>query len=164
MPTKEPLTSENIEFLEDIIAQQKRELPAQIIGMIALFMVFIFLPGRRQNPSLYSQYGFTIPAIVIIIAVAAYNCVSFYIENRNIQKDIADNHKFVAHYPICKKEKSLLNKKYTVWLKQEKNHQSKFNIEKSQYDQLNIGDLVRIEYTQHSKEILYISLDTSAAT
>jgi hypothetical protein len=49
-------------------------------------------------------------------------------------------------------------------LKQEKNHQSKFDIEKSQYDQLNIGDLVRIEYTQHSKEILYISLDASAAT
>ena len=157
---KKPLTDFDADILNAKIVKIKSDIPLKVLYVIIFVSMLVFLPGKRvDSKSLYNKYGFWKPASILILLFAGH----FYrSENKILKKlknDLSSNEKIVEKNVVWKKAKSFSVKKYLVYVDSNHHEFMKFEISEENYNRIEKGHTVFIEYAEHSKVLLDLKLN-----
>ncbi len=155
----EPLSESDAQTLFDKIEKEKKDLPKLLFFMVSIFLLFIFLPGRRGESSFFSKYGFWKPAIVVALITGGIT----YFENkktlRNLRDDIASNEKIIESKTVWKKDKSFTSDELRIWIDSDIKEFQKFVISKTEYENIKKGHTVFLEYSSKSHVLFKLDLN-----
>ena len=155
------MRSEKINDYERLFLEKKREEEQKTIYVTILISVFMTLAAvfgsKGKRLSLYEQYGFVSPAVIIFSILAAI----FYFQYKNsiarYNKDLDLGEKIIEAYEITYKDTNMKDEcliSVNTPIKKFQEHK----IEKSSFAKLKIGDWITIEYFKYSQTILRIIL------
>ncbi len=157
---KQPLTDFDSDILNTKIATIKSDIPLKLFFLLVLISLFVFMPGRKiHSPSLYEEYGFWKPAIILTFLMIG---LGYHILNEELKKlktDLNSSEKIVEKSVVWKKAKSFQGGKYQIYV--DNNHPKfmKFEIGEDDYHKIEKGHTVFIEYAEHSKVLLDLKLN-----
>ncbi len=157
---KHPLTDIDIDLLKAKIATIKSEIPLNFFFLFVLISVSVFMLGRRANsPSLYNVYGFWTPTIILTLLVAGHDYIFLKKDLNKLKNDLNSNEKIVGKNVVWKKAKSIRGGKYLIYLYNDNPTLMKFEINEKDYNRIEKGHTVIIEYAEHSKVLLDLKLN-----
>ena len=155
----EPLSQSDAQMIFDKIEKEKKDLPILFFFALSIFILFIFLPGRRGESSFFSKYGFWKPAIVVALITGGVT----YFENkktlRNLRDDVASNEKIIESKTIWKKDKSFMNNELRIWIDSDIKEFQKFVISQTEYENIEKGHTVFLEYSRQSHVLFKLDLN-----
>lgn len=157
---KIPLTEKDIEFLRFKIELEKTpSIFKAIVSVLLMSVLTVFLSGRKpHNVSLYYHYGFWTPFIIssLVFSFLFYFIVKSSI--KELENDLNSNEKIVEIKTIWKKDKSFSKQEYRIWVDSDIKEFQKFIIAKEDYDAVQNGHKVTIEFAEKSKMLLSLNL------
>jgi hypothetical protein len=94
---------------------------------------------------------------LIAISIAVILMLSYYVSNRRkFSNDLKGGLKTVQKTTLLRKERSFMQQKCFVWLKNGDAQGQRFEVEPSIYDKLQNGQPVYLEYAPNSRFLLHI--------
>ncbi|MFZ4478073.1 MAG: hypothetical protein ACOYPR_22960 [Saprospiraceae bacterium] len=149
-----PFSELDKEFLSDELRKLSEDLFLKaIIGLgLALFLAII----PKHHRSFVSEYG-ALKGVLIAISIVGILFLVHYISNkRKYSKDLKGDLKTVQKTTILRKERSFMQMKCFVWLKNGDAPGQRFEVEPEIYDKLQKDQPVYLEYAPNSRFLLHI--------
>ena len=154
----EPLSHSDAQTLFDKIDNEKKDLPKLFFFALSFFLLLIFLPGRRGKTSFSSQYGFLKPVFVAVLVAGGFS----YFQNKktlkDLRDDVASNEKIIDAKTVWKKDKSFIDNELCIWIDSDIKGFQKFIISKTEYDSIEKGHTVFLEYSKQSHVLFKLDL------
>jgi hypothetical protein len=151
----EKLSLEDRKILNDLLT--KDTLSPGLLFMLAGVVIFIFLPGRHNRPSFFSQYGFIVPFLIISSILSLIIFYADYQENEKLKKDLESDEKVVEIFSVIDKD-SNNNDEYFIGIDTKLKDFKKYKIIKDEFQRIKIGHGVTLEYAKFSETVLKIIL------
>jgi hypothetical protein len=151
----EKLSLEDRKILNDLLT--KDTLSPGLLFMLAGVAIFIFLPGRHNRPSFFSQYGFIVPFLIISSILSLIIFYADYQENEKLKKDLESDEKVVEIFSVIDKD-SNNNDEYFIGIDTKLKGFKKYKITKGEFQRIKIGHGVTLEYSQYSETIFKVNL------
>jgi hypothetical protein len=152
------LSDIEIEMLRSEIQEKKSSFTKMIFISIILSIFFVFFSGRGNEPSFFQKYGFWIPAIVFNAMFLGY---TFYLRQQEIaliNLDINSEKKTQEGKIILKKDRSFSTKKCLIYIDSDTKEFNHFEVNEKEFDAIEKGHKVVLEYAQHSKYLFRLDL------
>lgn len=156
---KTPISDEEKNLLRSEIQKEKDDVPRITLFMVALFTLFIFLPGRNGHPSFYREYGFLKPVIISTLLAFGLSYGFYKKSLKALVKDLNSGEKVVEQKVVWKKEKSWVNGKYIVRIDSSFKDFQTFNVSEEDYNKIEYGHIVFLEYGENSKTLFKLDLN-----
>ena len=148
----EPLSSNELEFLKLQLKSAKRSF----VGFFSKFVIVIFVlsfvlsfykaASGNQNAFSASAYFATTTLFLLISALGVY--IVFLLFHRNLMLDIRQARKTIEPCHISRKQFMPHNNTYHFYI--DSAHCLSVQVPKADYDRMNPGDELSIEYSCHS--------------
>jgi hypothetical protein len=146
-------------LLTNAIEEEKSDFPKRTLFLIAFFILFIFVPDRYKHRSIYSEYGFYEPAVILGLLATGYS----YFLNRSrltdLAKDVDCEEKIREAKVVWRKEKSFRSGKLIIRLDSNIKEFKTFDISHEEYDRIEKGHIVFLEYAENSKVLFKMDLN-----
>ena len=152
-----PFSELDQEFLSDELRKLSEDLFLKAIIGLGMALLFAVIPNRhREFHSLVTEYGM-LKGGLIAISIAVILMLSYYVSNRRkFSNDLKGGLKTVQKTTLLRKERSFMQQKCFVWLKNGDAQGQRFEVEPSIYDKLQNGQPVYLEYAPNSRFLLHI--------
>jgi hypothetical protein len=155
------LSNIEIEMLRSEIQEKKTSISKMTMISLLFSIVFIFISGKGNNPSLYQKYGFWGPLIIINTILLVYIFWKVKQETALLNKDILSEKKTQEEKTILKKDRSFSTKKSIIYIDSDIKKFMNFEVNEKEYNALEKGHKVVLEYAQHSKFLFKLDLKLS---
>lgn len=159
MIRNEPITEKETCILIEKINKEKASSPKQLLYMFIFINLFIFLSGKNRKPSLYNEYGYWKPAIIMTLLFSGLHYSSYRMNLKNLQMDLDSKEKIVATMSVLKKDKSFFKGEYQIWIDSEIKDFKKYQVDAVTYNQIEKGHKVIVEYGKMSKTLYKIDFN-----
>jgi hypothetical protein len=155
------LSEIEIEMLRSEIQDKKTALSKKIVFILLFSIFFVFFSGKGNDPSLFQKYGFWIPMFVISALFSAHTFYNMKQEIGLLNKDIASEKKTQEEKTILKKDRSFSTKKSLIYLDSPIKEFTNFEVNEKEYNAVEKGHKVVLEYAHHSKYLFRLDLKLS---
>lgn len=154
---KLPLTNTEIAELQAEISDLKDNFLFRTLGTTGVLVCVIFLPGKRGQPSMYQQYGFWMPALIIAALVLAFSYYNHYINLKALQADLDSGQKVIENTTVWKKQKTRFNGKHKIYLMSAYKEFSEMAVDAAEFELFAVNQSVTLAFGERSKMLFDLS-------
>ena len=147
------LTEAELTMLKDRIKQDEQASAVQIFAFTSMVILFIFIPGKGNDPSVYQSYGFLWPFIILFSLMSIFLVYWKYQIQKGLNDDLKFGVKKVESFLIIRKEKSFAKKQYYIWLDTAEKSFEKFTFPLEDAPKIDQATHLVLEYAPKSKTI-----------
>jgi hypothetical protein len=155
------LSDVEIDMLKTKLENAGLPLFVTLAASFLISLMFIFSHGKHNTPSIYDNHGFWVPAMIInaiqIVIFSYYN----KIEQDLLEKDLFSEKKTIEEKAVWKKDKTLMSGKHRIWINSDIKTFTNFEVNEKEYNAIEKGHKVVLEYAQHSKFLFRLDLKLS---
>jgi hypothetical protein len=155
------LNEVELEILKSEIENGGTSVFLTILISMLFSLLFIFSHGKHNTPSLYDNYGFWKPFMIITAILTAIYSFHNQKEKSLIEKDLNSDKKTVEMKTVWKKDRPLMSDKYRIWVDSDIKKFNHFEVNEKEFDAIEKGHKVVLEYAQHSKYLFRLDLKLS---
>jgi hypothetical protein len=155
------LSDIEMEMLKSKIENSGLPFFGTLASSFLISLLIIFSHGKRNSPSIYDNHGFWVPAMIInaiqIVLFSHFNNK----EKSLLEKDLFSEKKTLEEKTIWKKDESIMSGKYRIYINSDTKAFTNFEVNEKEYNALEKGHKVVLEYAQYSKFLFKLDLKLS---